>query len=220
MRKIVLGLLGCFFFFGLSFTAEPIGKAIFSDLLSANRTGTTEDLKWKYQTLGPVAVVLYCSDPSEDPSALFSQDKDQLVIVRIAGNMISIAGTFADSVEIGSIEYAVHYQGVPLVVVMGHSNCSVVGNVLDLAASDTNAPAGNMNSVFQVIRPAVTLAMIFGDHRDRELRLAIDENVRNMVLRLKRSRYMLGKLVDAGKLTIVGCVYNLDNGLVEVINTR
>ncbi|MEK7066006.1 MAG: carbonic anhydrase [Patescibacteria group bacterium] len=220
MRKLLAILFGLCLFFGISYSAEPIGKAVLADLLLANKAQRDGNLKEKYQTVGPVAVVLYCSEPGEDPYAIFNQDKDQLAVVRTAGNTISIPGTFADSVEIGSIEYPVHYQGTPLVVVVGHTDCAVVDTVLGFAETDTGGPAGNMNNVFHVIRPSVTLAMKAKESHEDRFHEAVVNHVKNMVYRLKKSNYLLGKKVQAGELVIVGCLYDAEQGTVEVVDMK
>lgn len=217
MKKILGLLLYLYIVVDMSSGGTPVGRAIFADLFAANKSGTSEDLRWKYQKSGPVAAVLYCSDTGEEPATLFYQDKEALAVVKTAGNSISIAGASADSVEIGSLEYAVHYKGVPLIIVMGHTDCSVVDTLLKLAEADDHAPVGNLDSVFQVIRPAVSRAMKGKDDHGERLRLATTENVRNMANRLRRSRYMLGKLLDQGELVIVGCLYDVETGFVEEV---
>ena len=220
MRKLLVVLFGLCLFFGISYCIEPVGKAVLVDLIDASKAQCSDNLKEKYQTAGPVAVVLYCSEPGEDPCVIFSQGKDQLAVVRTAGNTISIAGNFADSVEIGSIEYPVYFQGTPLIIVLGHTNCAVVDTVLGFAETDSGGPASKMDNVFQVIRPAVTLAMKPKEGHEDLFREAVVNHVKNMVERLKKSNYLLGKKIQAGELTIVGCLYDATQGEVVIIDTK
>lgn len=94
----------------------------------------------------PVAAIVGCSDSRVPPEILFDQGIGDLFVVRVAGNVVEGAGP---SVK-GSIEYAVAELGVPLIVVLGHSQCGAVkaalahieahdalpGAIKDLVAAD------------------------------------------------------------------------------------
>ncbi|MEL6537784.1 MAG: carbonic anhydrase [Bacteroidota bacterium] len=67
----------------------------------------------------PFAVVVTCADSRLSPEIIFDMDHGHLFVVKTAGN---IASRF----DIGSVEYAVRYLGVKLVVVMGHEACGAV----------------------------------------------------------------------------------------------
>jgi carbonic anhydrase len=72
----------------------------------------------------PHAAVLCCSDSRVAPEILFDQGIGDLFTVRVAGNV-------ANEDELASIEYAVEHLGVPLCVVLGHSNCGAVTAVVE-----------------------------------------------------------------------------------------
>ena len=67
----------------------------------------------------PLATVLTCSDSRAPAEIIFDQGIGDIFVVRVAGNV-------AATDEIGSIEYAVDHLAVPLVVVLGHSQCGAV----------------------------------------------------------------------------------------------
>ena len=56
------------------------------------------------------------------PEFAFDQGPGDLFVVRVAGN-------FANEDGLASFEFAVKFLGVPLVVVLGHSNCGAVDAV-------------------------------------------------------------------------------------------
>jgi carbonic anhydrase len=80
--------------------------------------GRAERTKSQY----PIAAVLSCSDSRVAPEFAFDQGPGDLFVVRVAGN-------FANEDGLASFEYAVKFLGVPLVVVLGHSNCGAVDAV-------------------------------------------------------------------------------------------
>ncbi|MEV0003720.1 carbonic anhydrase [Micromonospora sp. NPDC050980] len=64
----------------------------------------------------PVAAVLSCADPQPEPMIVFGGA--DVFAVRAAGLSTGPAA-------LGSLEYAVGHLGVPLVVVLGHTGCSL-----------------------------------------------------------------------------------------------
>ena len=62
----------------------------------------------------PFAVILSCSDSRVVTSHIFNTGLGDIFDIKLAGNVV-------DDLAIGSIEYGVEHLGVPLLVVMGHS---------------------------------------------------------------------------------------------------
>lgn len=79
------------------------------------------DAEWHtmQQAQHPFAAILSCSDSRVSPSVIFDQKNGDLFTVRNAGNIV-------DSVSLGSLEYAVKYLEIPLIVVVGHKDCGAV----------------------------------------------------------------------------------------------
>jgi len=77
----------------------------------------------------PVAVVFECAEDPVPGSVVFDQPDSALICVRTWGHMI-------DSGVLSSIEYAVGTYDLPLVIVLGHTDCSA------LTAGDVSAPVG------------------------------------------------------------------------------
>lgn len=92
----------------------------------------------------PFVVIVSCSDSRVSPEIIFDQGLGDLFIIRNAGNVL-------DENVMGSIEYAVHYLGVNLIVVMGHESCGVVG-----AAMKEEKVSPNIESLIKSIEPAVS----------------------------------------------------------------
>lgn len=150
----------------------------------------------------PVAVILGCSDSRVPPSMIFDQGPGALFTTRVAGNV-------ADDAVIASVEYAVVQLQVPLVVVLGHTRCGAVGACL------AGLPVeGHLGVLMRAICPAVEQARrMDGDLLDNATRA----NVAATVARLRSSGPLLAPRVAGGDLVVVGAIYDLDTGSVELL---
>jgi carbonic anhydrase len=158
----------------------------------------------------PVAAIVGCADSRVPPEILFDQGIGDLFVVRIAGNVVEGAGP---SVK-GSIEYAVAELGVPLVVVLGHSQCGAVKAALAHIEAHDALP-GAIKDLVALIRPAV--ARIKG-MPGNQMANAITENVRMGVQRLKTLQPILAPRVTKGTLKVVGATYELRDGSVTLLS--
>ena len=157
----------------------------------------------------PLATVVGCADSRVSPEILFDVGVGDLFVVRIAGNVISGAGA---SVK-GSIEYSVVELGVQLILVLGHSMCGAVKAAIK-HIDDKDSLPGQLGDLVEPIRPAcVAVANAAGD----KLENVTKENVRRGVERLKELKPILTDQIKAGKLKIVGGVYDLKSGEVKML---
>ena len=157
----------------------------------------------------PVAVVVGCADSRVPPELIFDQGVGDLFVVRVAGNVVSGAGATVK----GSIEYAVAELNVPLVLVLGHSQCGAVkAAVKHLSAND--ALPGAIADLVDTIRPAVLQAR---DKPGDLLDNAIRANVQRGVERLRTLEPILADRVKNGKLKVVGATYDLRGGKVTLV---
>jgi carbonic anhydrase len=85
-----------------------------------------------------------------------------------------------------------------------------------VAAALRDAPVpGHIGSVVDMIKPAVLMSKGQpGDPLDN----AIRANIRRTVDELKGSPPILGELVKTGKLKVVGTLYSLDTGKVDLVS--
>ncbi len=187
-------------------------KRILDDLLAGNQrfvSGTQHhphcDVDYRKE-LGkgqnPRAVVITCSDSRTPPEIIFDQGLGDLFVIRTAGLCV-------DHIAIGSIEYAVEHLKVPLIVVMGHESCGAVN-----AAITGGAPTVHLESIIKFITPAVQKAQKEGlDKPEDVVRL----NTANIVAHLKETEPILSNKVQDATVSIVGCHYNLESGVVELL---
>ena len=157
----------------------------------------------------PEAVIVSCSDSRVAPEILFDVGVGDIFVVRIAGNVVNGAGVTVK----GSIEYAIAELNVPLIVVLGHSNCGAVKAAKQHIDAKDSLP-GAINGLVELIKPAVTQSK--GQPGD-PLENAIRKNVEIGVERLKELQPILAPRFKDGKLKVVGAVYDLRNGSVTLL---
>jgi carbonic anhydrase len=108
--------------------------------------GRAERTKSQY----PISAVLSCADSRVAPEFAFDQGPGDLFVVRLAGN-------FANDDGLASLEYAVKFLGVPLVMVLGHSNCGAIGAAIKVVDDNAELP-GHLPGLVQSIKLAVLAA--------------------------------------------------------------
>jgi len=150
----------------------------------------------------PFAIVVCCSDSRVGPEIVFDQGLGDIFVVRTAGNVV-------DDVGLGSIEYAVEHFGTQLIVVLGHSQCGAVSATL--SGGEVH---GHVQAVVDAIKPAIENAK---NEPGDALENAVRDNVQYSVKRLEASTPVLAERVKAGKLKIVGSVYDLESGRVKTV---
>ncbi|WP_342740823.1 carbonic anhydrase [Bradyrhizobium sp. B117] len=154
----------------------------------------------------PFAAVLSCADSRIAPEYAFDTGRGDLFVCRIAGN-------FAGNEMIASMEYAVGVLNTPLILVLGHDSCGAIDATLK-AIKDNTSPPGHIPSLVDAIAPAAKAAMQQGgDVLDQ----AIRQNVIDNVAKLKSAAPILNAAVEQGKLKVVGGIYRLTTGTVDLI---
>ncbi len=157
----------------------------------------------------PIVGILGCSDSRVPPEILFDQPIGGIFAVRVAGNYVSGAGAAVK----GSLEYAVEELHVPLVVVLGHSQCGAVKAAIAQIHGQEMLP-GSIHDLVDSIKPAVMEAeRKSGD----PLEAAVRSNVARGVERLKGLSPILAPRVKAGTLKVVGMTYDMESGRVAVL---
>lgn len=155
----------------------------------------------------PIAGLLSCADARVAPELIFDQEPGDLFVVRVAGNFVNIDG-------LASLEYGVKFLGVPLIMVLGHSNCGAVSSAIKVMKSKVTLP-GHLPDLIADIEPAINLAEIA--KASNPLSAAIAQNVRYNVAKLQTSTPIITDYIARGKLKIVGGVYDIGTGKVTLI---
>jgi len=150
----------------------------------------------------PTAIVLGCADSRVSPSLIFDQTVGDLFEVRAAGNV-------ADSIAVGSIEYAAAHFQPPVLLVLGHEKCGAVAAVTE----NETAPTPGIEAIVKKISPAVARVKDKGTG-DALLAFAVEANVHQSAQDLLEASPLLRKAVDGGQLTVIKGLYRLATGEV------
>jgi carbonic anhydrase len=155
----------------------------------------------------PIAAVLSWADSRVAPEFAFDQGPGDLFVVRLAGN-------FANDDGLASLEYAVKFLCVPLVMVLGHSKCGAVSAAIKVVEDNAELP-GHLPGLVQSLKPAVEAAK--AKSPPDLLAAAITENVALNVKRLETAQPLLASYAQDKEVRIVGGVYDLANGKISLL---
>lgn len=154
----------------------------------------------------PYAGILSCADSRIAPEYAFDSGRGDLFVVRVAGN-------FATDDGIASFEYAVQVLSTPLLLVLGHQACGAVGATIKSIKDSTTLP-GHLPALVAAISPAVRAVL---DKPGDTLDNAIRQNVLLTMEKLKAATPIISKLVEQQKVRVVGGVYNLTTGRIDLV---
>ena len=111
---------------------------------------------------------------------------------------------------IGRVPSVLH---TPLIMVLGHESCGALKAAIDASDNNTQFP-GHIQSIASALAPAVRAI-------DKQSKNRIDDvikmNVIQNVKELKKQTPILSRLVAEKKLLVVGGVYNLKTGKVDIV---
>jgi carbonic anhydrase len=153
----------------------------------------------------PHAVVLGCIDSRVPLEAIFDQTFGSICVVRSGGHVV-------DRAVLGSVGFAVTKLNVPLIMVLGHVRCGAVEATVDSVRAHER-PDGDVGYLVDEIEPAVL--EVGADDPDAAAK-AMRVHVGRTVQRL-REVAGVPEAVAAGKVSVVGAVYDLDTGSVDLL---
>jgi carbonic anhydrase len=158
-------------------------------------------------TQRPIAAILGCADSRVAPEYVFDEGPGKLFVVRVAGNVLDDDGA-------ASLEYAVKFLGVRLVLVLGHRNCGAVDAAIKAVKDGAELP-GHLPGLIDAIRPAVLAAQ--ATQPTDLLSAAIAENVLQTEGHVTTSTPILSQAASSGQLKVAGGVYDLATGRVRLM---
>ncbi|MFF5078115.1 carbonic anhydrase [Actinoplanes sp. NPDC000266] len=149
----------------------------------------------------PYAVVVGCIDPRVPVETVLGQGPGALCVVRSAGHVL-------DRAVLGSVELAVSDLKMSLVFVLGHDDCRAVAAARE-AVRTGHRPPGARQFLVDQIAPAIAP----GDSLDRATR----NHIRRTVATLRRAEQLQEPLA-AGRIDVVGGIYRLESGHIEMLH--
>ena len=157
----------------------------------------------------PHSIVLSCIDSRVVVEQVFDQALGDIFVARVAGN-------FANTDIVASMEYACAVAGSKLIIVLGHEACGAVKAACD------KVELGNITSLLSNITPAVdqVKGSVSSPHDSSNttfVNAAIEENVNQTIDQIRSTSPILKELEDKGQIQFKGGVYKLASGKVEWI---
>lgn len=192
------------------------------------RSGKRLTRNWSRQVMAtasgqhPLAVVLSCIDSRTPAELIFDLGVGDIFSVRIAGNVTSRK-------ILGSVEYGCAVAGAKLIVVMGHTRCGAVTAAVDLygASADSNGAFGceHIGYVVDDIQQAIdpqsrgAIKTLHGADKEALVNSVSQNNVGRTVELLRRQSTTLDALVRAGRIAIVGAMYDVKSGDITFLES-
>ncbi len=198
------------------------GEAALQELLAGNarfskgrrdRTlRTSEDVPLRRKLAetiqAPIAAILGCCDSRAALNLIFDQELGRIFSVQVAANALNPHA-------VASLEFAVEQFGVPLVMVLGHTQCGAL-------QAACQAEGRELPGFLPVLQSQLAELLALVPPRRQEAppshltRLA-QENVRRQTASLLAQSGVLHSRWTEGRLTVVGALYRLETGKVSVL---
>ena len=175
------------------------GKMVPRDYLAEKKSSS----KGQY----PAAVILGCLDSRVPAEIVFDTGIGDTFIGRIAGNVVN------DDM-LGSMEFGCAVSGSKVILVLGHTACGAIKGAID------DVELGNLTGLLARIKPAITATKFDGEKSSKNAEYVDAVAKTNVVVTLSQIRRrspMLEDLEQKGTISIVGAMYNLDNGVVTFL---
>lgn len=153
----------------------------------------------------PHSVVLGCIDSRVPPEIVLDQGIGDIFTPRIAGN-------FANTDILGSMEFATAAAGSKVIVVLGHTACGAVKGAAD------GVELGNLTHTLSNLTPAIYA--VDGHEGERTsknitfVNAVAEENVQQTVQNILDRSPVMKNLVDEGKLLVVGAMHDVATGQI------
>ncbi|MGO1751509.1 MAG: carbonic anhydrase family protein [Psychroflexus sp.] len=193
-------------------------EMVLSDLMEGNKRYIKDDSHERdynaQKTMAvtgqsPKAIVLSCVDSRVPVETVFDQGLGDVFVARVAGN-------FANSDIIGSMEFACGIAGSKLIFVLGHESCGAISAACD------QVKFGTMTAMLDNIQPAIeAIGDIKGEQSSKNkdyVQSVVMKNVELTIDKIRKNSPVLEKLEDSGVIKIVGGVYYLKSGEIKLID--
>ncbi len=173
------------------------GKSINCDLMAQVRQ-TAKDQS-------PYAAIVGCIDSRVPPELVFDQRIGDVFCARVAGN-------FANTDIIGSLEFATKVTGAKAIVILGHSSCGAIKGAID------GVKLGNITAMLRNFQPALATLTKADGKRDSKNDALVQKvavaNARLTAASLTKRSPIIKSLVDAKQLKIAAAMHDITTGKV------
>lgn len=174
------------------------GNARFATSGTTARAYSQADLRRMAEGQKPIAAIVACADSRISPEVVFDQPLGSIFVSRVPANVASDSAKWMIDIAVGEFR-------VPLVVIMAHSNCLAVRQVVE----GKDGPGGMLRYRVQSAFRDVSL------HPGPDLyERTINENARKTCRDLCQESPALNDAVRLGHTRIVAARYDIETGRV------
>lgn len=152
----------------------------------------------------PIAAILSCGDARVSTEIIFDQGIGSLFTLRNAGNV-------ATTNVIGGLEFVVSDLGTPLVLVVGHTQCAVIG-----AATGVKPHSPYIAETIEHVSGVISDVRAESD--DELWRLAGITNARAQRDQLLAHSEVLRTKAADGTIQVLAAFYDLASGVIEFLD--
>ena len=175
------------------------GKTLPRDYRDQQRTSATGQF--------PAAAVLGCIDSRAPAEIIFDAGLGDTFNARIAGNVVN------DDL-LGSLEFACAVAGARVLLLFGHSACGAIKGAID------DVEMGNLTGLLARVKPAISATKFHGEKSSKNLAYVdavARTNVQIGIDNIRRRSPILADLEQKKTIQIVGGMYDLATGIVEIV---
>ena len=155
----------------------------------------------------PAAVILGCLDSRVPPEIIFDAGIGDTFTARVAGNVVN------DDI-LGSMEFACAASGGKVALLLGHTACGAVKGAID------DVVLGNLTRLLARIKAAIPATKFDGEQSSKNstyVGAVARTNVALGINEIRRRSPILAELEKQAKIKIVGAMYDLTSGKVEIV---
>jgi carbonic anhydrase len=167
----------------------------------------------------PLAIVLSCIDSRTPTELILDLGLGDIFNIRVAGNVVGPK-------VLASIEYGTAVAGAKLIVVMGHTRCgAVTASVQLLDSPDVSVATGceHLEAIVDRVRECIDVREweskkhLQGEEKQDYADKVARQNVIRHVHLIVESSKTVRRLVDEGKVAVVGAMYDVKTGKMEFL---
>ncbi|MEO9870285.1 carbonic anhydrase family protein [Ekhidna sp.] len=198
--------------------AKLTPEDVINSLMEGNKRFVNNDLtardhtkQVRQSTFGqyPKAVILSCLDSRIPVEDVFDKGIGDVFVGRVAGN-------FVNTDLLGSMEFGCKVVGSKIIMVLGHESCGAIKATID------KVELGNITSMLKNINPAVDMSQSYTGQKSsvnpEYVSLVSENNVKNTIEVIRQNSEILKEMERKGEIKIVGAIYDMNSGIVRVVN--
>ncbi|OMH39869.1 carbonic anhydrase [Desulfurobacterium indicum] len=176
-----------------------VQKAILKTLIEGNNRWVSSHDKFYFEPFiecqHPLITMVSCSDARVHSTIFFEDPTDKIFLVTNIGNQIAPSK--------GSIDFGVYCLKTPILLILGHTKCGAIKTALNDYSS---VPRDTKNTLDHLHIP---LSMV--KRSDNFEKMWLEGVEKNVDYQVSEAMKMYGHIVESGKLTIIGAVYDFTN---------